>query len=89
MTHTTRKLITELEETIKRLPEKEQEERVASYLEDLHRRVQAKESSQKPDQEDDALYGPFQVMLDANLDLPADYSETYEEHLYGTEKQDD
>ena len=88
MTKTARKLISELKTVLEKLPEAEQEERVASYLEDLHRRMKAKKTSQ-PTEEEDALYEPFQVMLDANLDLPSDYSETYEEHLYGLKKQDD
>lgn len=76
MTKTTRKLITELEEAIKRLPEDQQEARVASYLAD------AKQLEEKQETEFEA-YSSFTFLEEANLDLPADYSETYEKHLYG------
>ena len=74
MTKTAQKLIEELEA----LPENEQEEYAESLLRDLRRRKQKKE--REPEEEAGELYEPFQIMLDADLDLPSDYSETYEEH---------
>ena len=76
MTETAQKLIEELE----RLPEAEQEERASSYLEDLQRRKQA---SEEPVAEEQKLYEPFAILLEANLDLPPDASVTYERELYG------
>jgi hypothetical protein len=81
MTKTTRKLITELEETIQRLPEEEQKERVASYLADAKQR-EHEDAEVEP-------YSSFTFLEEANLDLPEDYSETYEEHLYGSEASAD
>jgi hypothetical protein len=82
MTTTARKLIDELEDELAKLPEKEQEACVSTYLEDIHQR-------QKKETEEKEPYSFFKVLMDADLDLPPDYSETYEEHLYGIEKQDD
>ena len=78
MTETIQRLIEELE----RLPEKEQEERASSYLEDLHRR---KRASNKPvgEREEGGLYESFAILREANLDLPPDFSVTYERELYG------
>jgi len=86
MTQKTQELLAELERTLEQWPEDEQERIVSSYLEALHQRKQRTEGKQEGEGE---LYDPFQVMLDANLDLPSDYSETYEEHLYGAETQND
>jgi hypothetical protein len=83
MTEKAKKLIEELEA----LPENEQEEYAESLLQDLRRRKQKKE--QRSGEGAGELYEPFQIMLDADLDLPSDYSETYEEHLYGAQKQDE
>jgi uncharacterized protein (DUF2384 family) len=83
MTKTAQKLIAELE----KLPEEEQEEYAKSPLRDLRRRKQKKE--REPEEETGELYEPFRIMLDADLDFPSDYSETYEEHLYGAQKQDE
>ena len=83
MTKKAKKLIEELEA----LPENEQEEYAESLLRDLRRRKQKKE--REPEEEAGELYEPFRIMLDADLDLPSDYSETYEEHLYGAQKQDE
>jgi hypothetical protein len=83
MTEKAKKLIEELEA----LPENEQEEYAESLLQDLRRRKQKRE--QRSGEETGELYEPFQIMLDADLDLPSDYSETYEEHLYGAQKQDE
>ena len=69
------------------LPEEKQEEYAESLLRDLRRRKQKKE--REPEEETGELYEPFQIMLDAALDFPSDYSETYEEHLYGAQKQDE
>jgi hypothetical protein len=77
MTEKTKKLIEELE----KLPEKEQEGYAKSLLRDLRRRRKQKERGSE--EETGELYEPFQIMLDADLDLPPDYSETHEEHLYG------
>ena len=85
MTKTAQKLVSELETVLEQLPEEEQEERVSSYLADLHQRVKG----EKHDQQEDVLYEPFQLMLNADLDMPSDYSETYEERLYGIHKRDD
>ena len=60
------------------LPENEQEECAESLLRDLRRRKQQKR--QESGGETGELYEPFQIMLDADLDFPSDYSETYEEH---------
>lgn len=88
MTETAKKRIAELEKELEELPEEEQEAFATSYLQDLRRRKQQNE--QRPtDQEEDALYKPFQIMLDADLDLPSDYSETYEDQLYGAHKHAD
>jgi hypothetical protein len=83
MTKTAQKLIAELE----KLPEEEQEEYAKSPLRDLRRRKQKKE--QKSGEGAGELYEPFQIMLDADLDFPSDYSETYGEHLYEAQKQDE
>ena len=77
MTETIRRLIEELE----RLPEKEQEERASSYLEDLQRRRQAR--GEPGAGEDEVLYEPFAILLEANLDLPPNASVTYEREIYG------
>ncbi len=79
MTETARALIAELET----LPEAEQEEQAASYLEDLRKR---KEEMEKGEMEP---YASFTYLQEANLDLPPDYSETYERHLYGRGMKDD
>ncbi len=85
MTQTARALMEELE----RLPEAEQEERAASYLKDLQRRKRAPaDKAGEQQQEKPTLYAPFEMLLRADLDLPPDYSETYEEHLYGIKKHD-
>lgn len=78
MTDTARKLVAELEAELERLPEEEQEARAASYLEDLRQR---REKPVEP-------YSSFTFLQEANLDLPADYSETYEERLYGKRGED-
>ena len=83
MTKTAQKLIGEFE----KLPAEEQEKYAESLLQDLRRRKQQKERELK--EETGKLYEPFQIMLDADLDFPSDYSETYEEHLYGAQKQDE
>ena len=74
MTKKAKKLIEELEA----LPENEQEECAKSLLQDLRRRKQQKR--QESGGETGELYEPFQIMLDADLDFPSDYSEKYEEH---------
>lgn len=74
MTDTSRQLMKALE----RLPEDEQDRLAASLLARIDRPEQSSEAEQeKP------LYEPFRVALEADLDLPDDYSETYEEDLYG------
>jgi hypothetical protein len=83
MTKTAQKLMEELSQ----IPEEEQEGYAKSLLRDLRRRKQQKE--REPEEETGELYEPFQIMLDADLDFPSDYSETYEEHLYGAQKQDE
>ena len=83
LTEKAKKLIEELEA----LPENEQEEYAESLLRDLRRRKQQKR--QESEEETGELYEPFQIMLDADLDLPSDYSETYEERLYGAQEQDE
>ena len=80
MTEKAKKLIEELEA----LPKDKQKEYAGSLLQDLRRRKQKKD--REPEEETGELYEPFQIMLDADLDLPSDYSETYEEHLYGAQK---
>lgn len=88
MTETAKKLIDELEKELEELPEEEQEAFATSYLQDLRRHKQRNE--QRPTgQKEEMLYEPFRIMLDADLDLPSDYSETYEDHLYGAYKRDD
>jgi hypothetical protein len=88
MTERTRKLIDELEAELETLPEKEQERRVTSYLQDLRRRKQQSEQ-RASNQGEDTLYEPFRIMLESDLDLPSNYSEMYEEHLYGDKKHRD
>jgi len=87
MTDTVKRIIDQLEDELDDLPEEEQEAVVTSYLRDLRRRKERSEQDQP--EEEAALYEPFQIMLDADLDLPSDYSETYEEHLYGAHGSDD
>jgi hypothetical protein len=87
MTDTVKRIIGELKSELDELPEEEQEAVATSYLRDLRRRKQQREQGQPA--EENGLYGPFQIMLDADLDLPSDYSETYEEHLCGTPASDD
>ncbi len=72
MTQTTKRLITELQE----LPDAEQEAVAASFLEELRRRWKEKEAEAEP-------YSSFTYLQEANIELPPDYSETYEERLYG------
>ena len=88
MTDTAKRLIDELERELEKLPEAEQEEFVVLCLQDLRHRNQQNEKDQAHP-EGDTLYKPFQMMLDADLDFPSDYSETYEDHLYGDPEQDD
>ena len=83
MTKKAKKFIEEL----KKLPENEQEKYAKSLLRDLRRRKQKKEGKSGEGAEE--LYEPFQIMLDADLDFPSDYSQTYEEHLYEAQKQDE
>lgn len=87
MTDTVKRIIGELEDELEELPEEQQEAVVTSYLRDLQRRKRQREEGQR--EEENALYEPFQIMLDADLDLPSDYSETYEENLYGAHEPDD
>lgn len=87
MTDTVKRIIGELESELDELPEEEQEAVLTSYLRDLRRRKRQRERGQSA--EENALYEPFRIMLDADLDLPSDYSETYEEHLYGPHGSDD
>ncbi|PSR00206.1 MAG: hypothetical protein BRD48_01770 [Bacteroidetes bacterium QS_9_68_14] len=79
MTDTTQKLIAEPEAELDRLPEDEQEERAASYLDDVRSRPSPRRAS---DEESERLYESFRILRDAELDLPPDYSETYEERLH-------
>lgn len=79
MTEIAQKLIKELE----RLPKEEQEERVASYLEDLQRRQQAREEPAEGEDGATEPYASFRFLREANLDLPPDFSVTYERALYG------
>jgi hypothetical protein len=81
------KKVKEIKRELEKLPEKKQEEYAESLLRDLRRRKQQKR--QESGEETGELYEPFRIMLDADLDLPSDYSETYEEHLYGAQKQDE
>ena len=87
MTDTVKRIIGELEDELDELPEEQQEAVMTSYLRDLLRRKRQREQGQR--EEENTLYEPFQIMLDADLDLPSDYSETYEEHLYGAHETDD
>lgn len=87
MTDTVKRIIDELEHELEELPEEEQEAVATSYLRDLRRRK--RQSEQRQADEEDTLYEPFQLMLDADLDLPPDYSETYEKHLYEAPNQDE
>jgi len=64
VTKKAKKLIEELEA----LPENEQEEYAESLLRDLRRRKQKKDH-REPEGETGELYEPFQIMLDADLDL--------------------
>jgi hypothetical protein len=84
MTTKAKELLDELERELNELPEDEQIECATSYLNDLRRRKEEDANG-----EDESLYEPFQIMIDADLDLPPDYSEGYEEHLYGSQKEDE
>ena len=86
MTDTVKRIIDELEDELEELPEEQQEAVVTSYLRDLRRRKRQREQGQR--EEENTLYEPFQIMLDADLDLPSDYSETYEENLYSPHETD-
>lgn len=87
MTDSVKRIIGELEKELEELSEEEQKAAATSYLRDLQRRK--RQSEQRQADEEDVLYEPFQLMLDADLDLPPDYSETYERHLYGAPNQDE
>ena len=76
MTDTARKLIGDLEDALERLPDGEQEERVASYLNDLQQRKQEERTEEDP-------YSALKILRDAKLPGPEDASVTYEEKLYG------
>lgn len=80
MTKTAKKLMEELE----KLPDDEQEAWAASHLEELRLRTQHAEGKVAGEGTGE-LYEPFQLLQEANLDLPSDYSETYEQRLYGIE----
>jgi len=88
MTETVKKIMGKLEKELEELPEEEQETFATSCLHDLRRRKHQTERD-GVDQEEDTLYEPFRIMLNSDLDLPSNYSETYEEHLYGGKKQSD
>lgn len=75
--------VTTLIDALNELPEEERRQRAATYLEDLSRYQKSK------NEKSENVYQPFRMLIDAELDLPADYSETYEEHLYGIRKDKD
>ena len=80
-------LMKPLIERLREFPEEEQEAVATSSLRDLRRRKRQRERGQSA--EENTLYEPFQIMLDADLDLPSDDAETYEEYLYGPHGSDD
>lgn len=80
MTDSVKRIMDEFTDELEELPEEEQKTVATSYLRDLRRRKQQGEASPS---DDAALYEPFQIMLESEADRPSDYSETYEEHLYG------
>ncbi len=79
--------VSTLIEALNELPEEERRQRAATYLEDLRR--YHKKHPKSDDENSESLYEPFQMLIEAELDLPADYSETYEERLYGIRKDED
>lgn len=82
MTDSTRKLIDEFEKELEKLPEEEQERRVASYLEDLRQKGEAEQA-----QED--AYSALKILRDAKLIGSEDASVTYENELYGPHSESD
>lgn len=82
MTDSTRKLIDEFEKELEKLPEEEQERRVASYLEDLRQKAEAEQA-----QED--AYSALKILRDAKLIGSEDASVTYENELYGPHSESD
>lgn len=82
MTESTRKLIDEFEEELKKLPEEEQERYVASYLEDLRQKGE-------PEQAQEDAYSALKILRDAKLTGSEDASVTYENKLYGPHGESD
>lgn len=83
MTETAKKIIAEFERELDELPEEEQEEFAASYLEDLRRRKQQKKTGQAEP------YASFQVLKAAKFTGRPDESTTYERELYGLDGDDE
>lgn len=83
MTETAKKIIAAFEKELEELPEEEQEEYAAAFLEDLRRRKRAKEEGPaKP-------YASFRVLKEAKFSGRSDESTTYEHALYGVEGDDE
>jgi len=83
MTETAQKIIDEFRKELQELPEEEQEEYAASFLQDLRRRKQKeKEGKVEP-------YASFRVLKDAKLEGEPDESTTYEDALYGLNEDDE
>jgi hypothetical protein len=77
MTETAKKLVKEFERELEKLPEEEQEEYAASFLEDLRHRKQKEEKAEEDP------YSALKILRDARLSGPEDASVTYEKELYG------
>jgi len=82
MTESTRKLINVFEKELEKLPEEEQERRVASYLDDLRQNDETEQA-----QED--AYSALKILRDAKLSGSEDASVTYENELYGPHSETD
>jgi len=76
MTETPQKLVEEFKKELEELPDDEQEEYAASFLNDLRRRKQKGEGQEDP-------YSALKILRDARLSGPEDASVTYEKKLYG------
>lgn len=82
MTERTKQLIDEFEEELAKLPEAEQERRVASYLADLRQEETTEETQEDP-------YSALKILRDAILTGSSDASVTYEKELYGPHSESD
>lgn len=79
MTERTKALIDKFEKELAKLPEEEQERRVASYLKDLRREAATEEATQEDP------YSALKILRDATLPGSKDASISYERDPHGTQ----